>query len=124
VSVIQGLTKAILYVQDIDMQTKFYRDQLGLTVKSSLNIAGRSDKQWVEFDTGECTLVLHGNLHTQFGQDRPKLAFHVHDIEIAHKELTERGVKLSQIRSPSPGLKIAEAADPEGNPFTIDCQIS
>lgn len=121
-SVIQGLTKAILYVQDIETQTKFYHDQLGLTIKSSLSMEGRSDKQWVEFDTGECTLVLHGNLNTEFGQDRPKLAFHVSDIEAAHQELTERGVKLSQIRSPSAGLKIAEGADPEGNPFTIDCQ--
>ena len=121
-SVIQGLTKAILYVKDIDTQVNFYRDQLGLEVKSSLSIDGRSDKQWVEFATGECTLVLHGNLDKQLGEDRPKLAFRVDDFETAYKTLTERGVKLSSIRSPSPGLKIAEGLDPEGNPFTIDCQ--
>jgi predicted enzyme related to lactoylglutathione lyase len=121
-SIIQGLTKAILYVKDIDTQTKFYRNQLGLTIKSQKSIEGRSDKQWVEFETGECTLVLHGNLETQHGKDRPKLAFHVDDIETAYKDLTHRGVKLSQIRSPSPGLKVAEGTDTEGNPFTIDCQ--
>lgn len=121
-NVIQGLTKAILYVKDIDTQTKFYRDQLGLTVKSRKSIEGHSDKQWVEFATGECTLVLHGNMETQHGKDRPKLAFHVNDFEAAYKALTENNIKLSQIRSPSPGLFIAEGADPEGNPFTIDCQ--
>ena len=121
-SIIQGLTKTIIYVKDIDKQINFYRDQLGLTVKASKKIEGQSDKQWVEFATGECTLVLHGNLNIQPGQDRPKLAFHVNEIETAHLALTERGVKLSQIRSPSPGLKIAEGIDPEGNPFTIDCQ--
>lgn len=121
-SVIQGLTKAILYVKDIDTQIKFYRDQLGLEVKSSLSLDGRSDKQWVEFATGECTLVLHGNLDKQLGEDRPKLAFRVDNFETAYKTLTERGVKLSAIRSPSPSLKIAEGLDPEGNPFTIDCQ--
>lgn len=121
-NVIKGLTKAILYVKDIDTQTDFYRDKLGLTVKTRKNIEGRSDKQWVEFDTGECTLILHGNLETQFGKDRPKLAFHVDDFENAYQTLTENGVKLSPIRSPSPGLKIAEGADPEGNPFTIDCE--
>jgi predicted enzyme related to lactoylglutathione lyase len=121
-SLIQGLTKAIVYVKDIDKQINFYRDHLGLEVKSFKSIEGRNDKQWVEFATGECTLVLHGNLETQHGNDRPKLAFHVDDFETAYKTLTERGVKLSAIRSPSPGLKIAEGLDPEGNPFTIDCQ--
>lgn len=121
-SLIQGLTKAILYVNDIDTQTKFYRDQLKLQVKSFKCIEGRNDKQWVEFETGQCTLVLHGNLNKQFGEDRPKLAFHVDDFETAYKTLIEHGVKLGPVRSPSSGLKIAEGADPEGNPFTIDCQ--
>jgi predicted enzyme related to lactoylglutathione lyase len=121
-SVIQGLTKAILYVKDIDAQINFYRDLLGLQVKSFKSIEGRSDKQWVEFETGQCTLVLHGNLDKEFGEDRPKLAFHVDDFETAYHTLAERGVKLSPMRSPSPGLKIAEGLDPEGNPFTIDCE--
>ena len=121
-SVIQGLTKTIVYVKDIDTQTNFYSHKLGLTIKSQQSIEGRIDKQWVEFATGECTLVLHGNLETQPGKDRPKLAFHVRDIETAYNYLTENGVKLSAIRSPSPGLKIAEGVDTEGNPFTIDCQ--
>ncbi|MEH2458925.1 VOC family protein [Nostoc sp.] len=121
-NIIQGLTKAILYVKDIETQTKFYRDQLGLTVKSRKSIEGRSDKQWVEFATGECTLVLHGNMETQHGKDRPKLAFHVNDFDNAYKTLIENGVHLGAVRSPSGGLKIAEGADPEGNPFTIDCE--
>jgi predicted enzyme related to lactoylglutathione lyase len=121
-SIIQGLTKTILYVKDIDTQTEFYRDKLGLTVKNKLSIDGRPDKQWVEFDTGQCTLVLHGNLETQMGKDRPKLAFSVSDIERAHHTLTQSGLKLSPIRCPSPGVKIAEGVDTEGNPFTIDCQ--
>lgn len=122
-NVIQGLTKAIVYVTDIDKQIDFYQNKLGLTIKSRQSIQGRIDKQWVEFITGECTFVLHGNVEKQAGTDRPTLlAFHVDDVEIAYKELTERGVKLSAIRSPSPGLKIAEGVDPEGNPFTIDCQ--
>jgi predicted enzyme related to lactoylglutathione lyase len=121
-SLIQGLTKTILYVQDIDTQMQFYRDLLGLEVKSFKSIDGRSDKQWVEFATGECTLVLHGNMDVDFGKDRPKLAFHVDDFETAYSTLIERGVHLGPVRSPSPGLKVAEGLDPENNPFTIDCQ--
>ncbi|MBO3458219.1 VOC family protein [Aetokthonos hydrillicola Thurmond2011] len=121
--VIKGLTKAILYVKDIHAQVRFYRDMLGLEIKHQIGLEKESEKYWVEFVTGECTLVLHGNVQKQAGTDRPTLlAFHVDDIETAHKELTERGVKLSAIRSPSPGLQVAEGADPEGNPFTIDCQ--
>jgi predicted enzyme related to lactoylglutathione lyase len=122
-SVIQGLTKAILYVKDIDTQTDFYQNKLGLGIKSRQSIDGRIDKQWVEFTTGECTFVLHGNVDKEFATNKPTLlAFHVDDIETAYKELTERGVKLGEIRSPSPGLKIAEGVDPEGNSFSIDCQ--
>ncbi|PAX56533.1 VOC family protein [Brunnivagina elsteri] len=122
-TIIQGLTKAILYVKDIEKQTEFYCDRLGLKIKSQKSIEGRSDKQWVEFDTGECTLVLHGNMEPEYGKDRPKLAFHVTDFEAAYSTLVERGIKLGAVRSPSPNLKIAEGLDPEGNPFTIDCEL-
>ncbi|MDJ0696003.1 MAG: VOC family protein [Mastigocoleus sp. MO_167.B18] len=121
-SIVKGLTKAILYVKDIEKQTEFYRDLLGLKIKSRQSIKGNPEKQWVEFATGECTLVLHGNLNKKLGQDRPKLAFHVDNFEIAYQLLSERGVKFDTIRHPSHGLTIAEAIDPEGNPFTIDCQ--
>ncbi len=120
-SIIQGLTKIILYVDDMNAQVHFYRDVLDLAVKYPAGLDDYSNEPWVEFETGECILVLHVNREKQIGGDKPKLAFHVNDIEAAHKTLTERGAKLSNIVSRLLGIKIADGFDPEGNPFAIEC---
>lgn len=117
-----GLTKAILYVKDMGQEIDFYCNKLDLKIKHPAGLKDYSQEPWVEFDTGQCTLILHCNGDKQLGVDRAKLAFHVDDIDSAYQALSDRGVKLSPIRVPSPGLKIAEGIDPEGNPFTIDCQ--
>ncbi len=120
-SVIQGLTKTILYVQDMNAQVSFYRDVLGIEVKFPAGLDSYSNEIWVEFATGECALVLHFSREKQLGKDRPKLAFSVNDIEAAHKTLTERGALLSDIGSRLPDIKVADGFDPEGNPFSIYC---
>lgn len=121
-SITQGLTKAILYVQDMNTQVCFYRDVLDLTVKNPAGLDSYSNAIWVEFATGECSLVLHVSREKRLGVDRPKLAFRVKNIEAAHKTLTERGAKLSDINSRLDGFKVADGFDPEGNPFSICCQ--
>lgn len=118
-SIIQGLTKTIIYVKDMNTQARFYRDVLNLTVIDPTNVDDYNNVIWVEFATGECSLVLHLDKDKQLGEDRPKLAFSVDDMETAHKMLNERGAKLSEIRSRRPGLKVADGFDPEGNPFSI-----
>lgn len=118
-SITQGLAKAILYVQDMNTQARFYRDKLNLTVKDPVGVEDYNNVIWVEFETGECSLVLHLDKEKQLGKDRPKLVFSVNDIDAAHTALTERGVKLSDIRSRIPGLKVADGFDLEGNPFSI-----
>jgi catechol 2,3-dioxygenase-like lactoylglutathione lyase family enzyme len=119
--IIQGLTKVILYIQDMNKQVRFYRDVLDLTVKYPAGLDSYSNEPWVELETGECILVLYVRREKRLGEDRPKLAFRVNDIEAAHKTLTERGALLSDIASRSLGLKIADGFDPEGNPFAIEC---
>lgn len=118
-SITQGLTKAILYVKNMNKQVNFYRDILDLKVKFPSGLDNYSDQVWVELATGECTLVLHYNGEKKFGEDRSKLAFTVNDIETAYKTLTERGVELGAIRDTPPNLKVASGFDPEGNPFAI-----
>lgn len=115
----QGLTKTILYVQDMNKQVDFYCNILDFTVKFPAGLDNYSDQVWIELATGECTLVLHYNGKKQFCEDRTKLAFTVNDIENAYKILTERGVELSAIRDTPPNLKVSSGFDPEGNPFAI-----
>lgn len=118
---IQGLLRTILYVQDIDAQVRFYRDQLGLTVRFPTGLSTYADQFWVEFETGQCSLVLHGGGQKRLGADTPKLAFQVADMQLARNILLGRGVKLGDVRSPAPGVEVADGFDPEGNPFSIDC---
>lgn len=121
-SITQGLTKTILYVKDMDKQVHFYCNILDLTVKNPVGLHSYNDASWVEFATGECSLVLHVSRDKRLSEDRPKLAFSVKDIETAHKALTDRGAKLSDINSRVDGFKVADGFDPEGNPFCICCQ--
>lgn len=118
-SIVQGLTRAILYIQDMDTQVRFYRDVLDMKVQYPTELESYHDQPWVEFETGECSLVLHISSDKQLGQDRPKLAFSVSNVAIAHKLLSDRGANLSPIRSRVDGFKVADGFDPEGNPFSI-----
>ena len=120
-SIIQGLTKTILYVQDMNKQVNFYHNVLGLEIDSpsDSNVDNFNNHIWVEFVTGECSLVLHASGDKELGKDRPKLAFSVDDIESAYKTLTARGLKLSEISDRLHNVKVADGFDPEGNPFSI-----
>lgn len=117
---IKGLLKAILYVQDMDAQVRFYRDVLGLTIKFPHGLNSYKDEFWVEFDTGPCSLVLHGGGQRRLGEDTPKLAFEVADIEQARAALVQRGARLGGVREPAPDVKVVDGVDPEGHPFSLD----
>ena len=119
---LQNLAKIILYVRDMDKQVSFYRDMLGLQVKEPVGLTDYRDRIWVEWETGECSLVFHFDPQKQLGQDRPKLVFKVADINQAHQALTQQGVKLSQINSRQGNIQVADGWDPEGNPFSIYTQ--
>ncbi len=118
---INGLLKVIVYVENMDAQVRFYRDSLGLAVKSPNDATDFSNEFWVEFDTGATTLVLHGGGQKRIGVDAPKLAFAVDDINAARQTLIERGVGMGEIRSPAPGVSVCDGIDSEGNKFSMDC---
>ncbi|HEY9768679.1 MAG TPA: VOC family protein [Coleofasciculaceae cyanobacterium] len=114
----QGLAKIILYVKDMDKQVHFYRDILDLLVQYPKDLDDYSQQIWVEFASGGCSLTLHFDPRKELA-DRPKLVFAVEDIEKAHQTLSARGLKLGKINSRVNNAKVADALDPEGNPFSI-----
>jgi catechol 2,3-dioxygenase-like lactoylglutathione lyase family enzyme len=117
---INGLIEIIVYVQQMDVQVRFYRDVLGLTVRSPAGLTDYTNEFWVELETGSCTLALHGGGHGQTGAEIPKLVFGVVDIEAARIMLLEKGVTASEVRSPAPGVMVVDALDAEGNPFSVE----
>src|SRR5262245_22456326 len=84
------LNYVILYVQDTEKATKFYRDTLGMTVK--VEAPG-----WVEIDFGATTLALHGieNPPAKAKEGNPDLCFGVENVFDAYDELKKSGVKFS-----------------------------
>lgn len=118
-SITQGLTRLIIYVQDMETQVAFYRDVLDMTVQFPAGLNTYHNQPWVEFATGQCSLVLHINRDRRSTKDQSKLAFSVENIHTAHQLLIERGANLSEIRDRVDGFKVADGFDPEGNPFCI-----
>lgn len=117
---IHGVLHVILYVQEMDVQVRFYRDVLGLPIKFPAGLSSYAEEFWVEFDTGQCSLVLHGGGQKRLGADTPKVAFSVRDIQAARAALLARGVQIGEMRSPAPGVQVCDGFDPEGNPFSLD----
>jgi predicted enzyme related to lactoylglutathione lyase len=114
------LMELILYVEDMPAQVAFYRDVLGMRVKSPLGNADLTHAAWVEMESGPCTLALHAGGKRRFGEDAPKFVFRVADILAAHRTLLERGVAMGDIFQAAPGVWVSNASDPEGNLFSIE----
>lgn len=114
------LMEIILYVEDMNRQLSFYRDQLGFKVVNPQESADYGKEFWVELDTGSCSLALHAGGKGRFGADAPKFVFRVKDILAARQELLNLEVELGEIRSAAPGVWVCDGADPEGNKFSIE----
>jgi len=114
------LMELILYVEDMPAQVAFYRDVLGMRVKSPLGKVDLTDATWVEMESGPCTLALHAGGRCRFGEDAPKFVFWVADILAAHRTLLERGVAIEELFQAAPGVWVSNASDPEGNVFSIE----
>ena len=114
------LMEVILYVQDMDAQVSFYRDLLGLEVREPLDQGDWTGVHWVELETGSCTLALHAGGQRRLGADAAKIVFRVSDVPAARRHLLQRGVPMGDIRSPAPGVQVADGVDPEGNRFSIE----
>jgi predicted enzyme related to lactoylglutathione lyase len=124
VAIVGELMEVILYVQDMGAQVSFYRDVLGLEVKEPLDRGDWTGVHWVELETGSCTLALHVGGQRRLGADAPKIVFRVSDVPAARQQLVQRGVPMGEIRSPAPGVQVADGVDLEGNRFSIESRGS
>lgn len=114
--------EVILYVEDMNRQVTFYRDVLGLKVMHTPALEDYANEFWVQFDTGFCSLALHGGGQRRFGDDAPKFVFRVNDIHEVRQLLVDQQVEMGDIRSAAPGVWVCDGVDPEGNKFSIESQ--
>lgn len=112
------LGQVSLYVSDMARSVEFYRDKLGLTVTYSdgEDFAGQF---WVTLGDEGCSLALHSGGAGQTADLTPAISFMSDDVEGARSSLIAKGVKLSEIEEPHPGVKFCSGQDPDGHRFFI-----
>ena len=115
------LKRITLFVQDIEQQTAFYRDVLGLPMLDNPD----DPSQFVEFDAGGCRIALHNNGAPTKAKRPPKLVFYAKDVGAARALLVSRGAKLGKVLDTKlelydgAKLQLCDGQDPEGNPFQL-----
>jgi catechol 2,3-dioxygenase-like lactoylglutathione lyase family enzyme len=118
------IIEIILYVEDMESQVRFYRDVMGIDLVFPQGLDDYGDQMWVTFDTGVCTLALHGGGQLDFGPDAPKFVFEVEKIEEVRQELLDRRVLMGPVRRAAPGVLVCDGQDPEGNKFSIESRLA
>ena len=102
----------MLMAEDMDRAVGFYRDVVGLAVKST-------SRGWSELTHGDATVALHGGGAGE--RTKTGLGFVVSDIEAACREATGGGAKVLSGPEERPGepIKLARLVDTEGNEFSF-----
>lgn len=119
---VSKLDYVIVAVSDMDDSIRFYRDQLGLSLKFD-------SKEWTEFQTGTTTLALHptrqrGPAKTESSDLVPgtcSLGLNVPDLDATFKDLQSKGVRfvMSPTERPGEGIRLAVCLDPDGLQISI-----
>ncbi len=110
-------------VSDMSRSIKFYRDVLGLPLKSE-------SPEWSEFTTGPTTLALHGGGKQGPAQMGPRgeslagtcsIGFNVGDLDRVFHELKAKGANfvMSPTQREGEGIKLAVCLDPDGLPISF-----
>ncbi|HEX4921674.1 MAG TPA: VOC family protein, partial [Candidatus Bathyarchaeia archaeon] len=112
----------IVAVSDMDRSVRFYRDQMGLTLKFE-------SKEWTEFQTGPTTLALHPARQTRVEKTNSSelvagscsLGLNVSDLEAIFKQLQSTGVPfvMNPTERVNEGIRLAVCLDPDGLPISI-----
>jgi catechol 2,3-dioxygenase-like lactoylglutathione lyase family enzyme len=121
--VIDKLMMLAVVVNDMPKAKEFYADKLGLKVASDYR---QSDERWwvaLTLPEGGITITLT----TYREGEKPgavTLWFATSDLSAAHKDLADKGVKVSDIgddlHGPGSGTKWFNFKDPEGNLIHIE----
>lgn len=114
----EPLREVILYVQNMKREVWFYRDVLGLSIRYPQGLSDYAEEMWGEFETGDCTLALHGGAQDQ-PQTLHEIVFLVSDVAEARQAIIDAGITIGEVRPLEDGAPIAEGIDPAGHRFAI-----
>lgn len=115
---IKKLMMLAVVVNDMPKAKAFYADKLGLKVTSDYR---QDDNRWwvsLALPEGGVTITLT-TFHENTKPGAMTLWFATSDLAAAHKELSDKGVKVSKIgddlHGPGSGTKWFNFKDPDGN---------
>ena len=126
VTVANKLTMVSVVVSDMKRAKEFYAEKLGLEVATDYR--QNDDNWWVTLTLpgGGASITLARSSTTSNEPPKPgTLGFYLStsDLAAAHKELTGKGVKTSEIQDdlygPGSGVKFFQLQDPDGNQVTF-----
>ncbi|MBY0422423.1 MAG: VOC family protein [Parvularculaceae bacterium] len=101
----------IRFVADMASATRFFQDDLGLTLRFQ-------SPDWTEFDTGSTTLALHAAT----AEGRPgacQLGLKVDDLDAFHARMTSKGFVFTRAPTLEHGRKIARFRDRDGAEISV-----
>jgi len=104
------LARVVLFTKDMAGMTAFYRDALGLPLRTD-------ERGYKEFDAGSCGIALH-NGTSRVGARPPKLVFKAADVAAARATLVARGAKFGKVHT-AEGLSRCDGKDPDGNSICL-----
>jgi catechol 2,3-dioxygenase-like lactoylglutathione lyase family enzyme len=118
--VVNKFTMFNMTVKDMPKAKEFYADKLGLTVVTDYR--QNDDNWWVSLTLPEggatITLARVSN-HEPVKPGAISIYFATSDIAAAHKDLSDKGVKVNKIGDdlygPGSGVKWFNLEDPDGN---------
>ena len=102
--------RVMIFARDLKVMTRFYEEQLGLTVLER-------GEGFVDLDAGPCRISLHRASKPKPG--RTKICFYVENVSAVRAALVLRGVAMGKDLGRGPGFKRCDAKDPEGNVFQL-----
>ena len=104
------LARIILFTDQIDVLSAFYREHFGLNLVTD-------EPKWKELDAGGCRIALHAGSKGQPNSRTPKMAFRCADVPAKRDELIARGVAMGKLWQGE--ISFSDGVDPDGNAFQI-----
>jgi catechol 2,3-dioxygenase-like lactoylglutathione lyase family enzyme len=103
------MSRVILFTNQMEKMTEFYRDVLGLKLVTV-------EKGWRELAAGSVRIALHSGPPSP-GKKGPKLAFYAKDVAALREKLVARGAKLGKVHVGA--VHLCDGKDPDGNPIQL-----
>src|ERR1051326_208447 len=112
------LELVILPVSDIDRAKSFYVDQVGFHADYDQTVNEQIRFVQIPPPGSACSIAFGRGLTAATPGTAPGLQIVVADIEVAHRELRDRGVAVSDIDDQAWG-RFVYFSDPDGNRWSI-----